>query len=153
MLEVAFAFFSLLCIHCALKMLPWGIRLLVQHHVCKMCLMLFLADNPDGAPLYTFYQSSLLSIRNACIKKTTKKTKHRQQYLLCILIARAPVQKTFRDIQKQQQIKHYFHMGRERRGHPRGLAQIVLFIIINSNVILKPPVTSSQQHLISEVIH
>lgn len=31
--------------------------------------------------------------------------------------------------------------------------QIVLFIIINSNVIAKPPVTSSQQHLISEIIH
>lgn len=41
----------------------------------------------------------------------------------------------------------------EKKGHPGGLAQIVLFIIINSNVILKPPVTSSQQHLISEVIH
>lgn len=31
-------------------------------------------------------------------------------------------------------------MGTEEK-HPGGLAQIVLFIIINSNVIAKPPVT------------
>lgn len=43
--------------------------------------------------------------------------------------------------------------GERKEDIQEGLAQIVLFIIINSNVILKPPVTSSQQHLISEVIH
>jgi len=62
---------SVFGIHCALKMSPQGIHILMPHHVAKTPDVLHggALCYPDGAPLYTFYQSaSFLSIDNACIK-------------------------------------------------------------------------------------
>lgn len=74
-----------------------------------------------------------------------------KQYLPFVLIALASVE-VYKGIKKQQRIKHYSIRGKKQT-YTRGLARIVLFIIINSNVISRPPVTSAQQYHISEVIH
>ena len=117
--EAVFPFFFFLPSLHSLKMLLWGTRLVVQHRVSKMCLMLFLGMYFVTQMVHhciPFIRAAFCQHAMHALKKKKKpQTAIFTVHFNCTRFS----SKTFRDIRKQQQIKHYFHMGRAERTSKR----------------------------------